>query len=248
MWALDLFSVNLPDRKDIQVPGPKLTTLPPHLTFVTGLRLTQKGSNYCGASLISRNFVLTATHCVEGDNAPVWVSIGSLLKKGGDEGEQIQVLKVTIHPAYDRAKGANDLAVIQLKYPSVQSPVILFTSPHLPDSGMVLGFSAMGSNPVDGQFVPSDELRYVYLDLIAKKGKCKQLLGQPVDDSTFCAGGGEVNKDACTGDSGGARGRHQLRQRFLWRRWVPRCVRECNKSRAFRSKVRPGGQVDVGFG
>lgn len=145
--------------------------------------------------------MLTAAHCVDGDAKPTWISVGAKRGSGTDEGEQTRVINVVIHPEFDRGSAANDLALVEIEYPSYQTPVPIHNSPYTPGSGVVLGYGALGS--IDDQPLPSDELRYALFDIIARKGKCEQLLGEPVDSSMFCAGGGEMSKDACAGDSGG---------------------------------------------
>lgn len=87
---------------------------------------------------MSSNFVLMVAHCVEDTTASRWVSVGTAFSDGVDYGEQIKVLRVVLHPGYDRNTMKNDLALLDLKYPSIQAPMALYDSqqfPALPRSG-----------------------------------------------------------------------------------------------------------------
>lgn len=174
-------------------------TLTPELMFMAGVRSIRRDQNECGASLVSSNFVLTAAHCVEDTTATRWVSIGTAFSDGVDYGEQIKVLRVILHPEYDHSAMKNDLALLELKYPSIQAPVALYDSqqfPVLPRSGQILGFGAT----LGAKF--SDVLLSAQVNVIASNHACMQLTPDIIDDSMFCAIG-QKGADACTGDSGG---------------------------------------------
>lgn len=196
----------IPDTKWIHVPayvpliGYQVPVLEDNMKFMTGIRMTRKGESYCGASLISPTFVLTAAHCLDDSNGGVlpWVSIGSLETSGVEFGEQIRVIRATKHPLFDSVKLANDLALLELKYPSVAAPVKLFNSHPLPTAGQIFGYGVTTS----WGLVLSDVLRFVDVNVYASNQKCMLDLQMDIDDTMFCAGG-QAGKDACDGDSGG---------------------------------------------
>lgn len=170
------------------VPVGEVGWLPLHLSFVAGLRAQKAGTNFCDGSLVGSSFVLTAAHCIDGSNKLAFVSIGSLDASDVADGEQIAVVRVIKHPQYDSLRRANDFALLELAAPSMYPRVPIFDNPQTPPrTGTIFGYGAMAT--ISDEDVPSDELRSLALDIIARTTECEQLLQQPIEPSMFCAGG-----------------------------------------------------------
>merc|ERR1712227_810985 len=90
-------SGNIINGKDVERPG----------KYPWQASLHDRGGHICGGSIIKNRWVVTASHCVEGDQS-------------GKYGKPVryQIAKIIMHERYNQIKGvsfANDIALIKLK-------------------------------------------------------------------------------------------------------------------------------------
>lgn len=164
--------------------------------------LTKEGSHFCGGSLIAKDIVLTAAHCL-GDTI--------VAKIGGhdiDEGEEILVVDQMEHPDYNDGTNQYDLALLFLE----DSTTLDIALPRLnkdddfPSPGSRTHVMGWGNTRNSGYSV-SDELMRVGLEVISNEDCEEAELNRDdnyngdIHDDMMCTDSGE--QDACQGDSGG---------------------------------------------
>ncbi|XP_040835651.1 chymotrypsin-like elastase family member 3B [Ochotona curzoniae] len=182
---------------------------PPHSKpWQVALLLEQNGGLYfiCGGSLIDRDWVLTAAHCVV-DGGPYWVLLGRYNLSEPEPSDQvIPVGKVYVHPEYDNNNAAKgyDIALLKLYYSAVLTAEV--QPGHLPPPGYILPHgttccvTGWGYTSTNGPI--SDVLLKGLLPVI-DYAHCSQwdYWGSTVKEIHVCAG--EAGSSACSGDSGG---------------------------------------------
>ncbi|CAL4105092.1 unnamed protein product, partial [Meganyctiphanes norvegica] len=171
------------------------------------LRLREDNLQFCGATLIADQWLLTAAHCmVNFQTSSVTVSLGEHDKNTGSDTtatRHIGIKRSIIHPDYDTTTQENDIALLELEsYTSNTAihPICLPTknaaSTFAGSTGTVTGW---GTTSWQGQ--DSSHLQEVELPIITNT-KCSNDLEQyTITDKMICTYA--VGKDACQGDSGG---------------------------------------------
>ncbi|XP_047000591.1 trypsin alpha-like [Schistocerca americana] len=156
-------------------------------------------SYWCGASIISSNWALSAAHCVKGASInSMQLRAGSSVRGSG--GTVHSIANCHMHESY----GDNDdydIAVLQVSNafsfgPNVQAVALASSEPPAGTSATVSGWGATSSGD-NGASI----LRAVTVQIVDRDA-CDRSLGG-ITSRMICAGVSGGGKDACQGDSGG---------------------------------------------
>ena len=183
-------------------------------SFVAALLNTNEGptafqQQFCGGSLIDRDSVLTAAHCVTGTRGlpvpprPLRITVGRTVLNS-NQGQKRRVSRILIHPRYNGDTMTYDAAVLKLSSPVPGiAPVKLATvaQDYLEKprrKATVAGWGSTSALP-PGSF--PDQMREVQVPIVSDT-QAQQTLHQEFVSRLMVAAG-RTGKGPCVGDSGG---------------------------------------------
>ncbi|KAG7200507.1 hypothetical protein KM043_001071 [Ampulex compressa] len=165
----------------------------------------RSGYHYCGATIISEEWVLTAAHCSQQPIKDYTLRTGSTLVDAG--GSLHKLKEIIVHEKYSKnfwGVPTNDIALMRLEKPLVfddtRQPILLFEQDEL---------STPGANAVvTGWGWTSRELPKVLQTVqvpIVSKEYCNKAYRSMngIAKGQICAAIPAGGKDSCQGDSGG---------------------------------------------
>jgi len=168
--------------------------------FIVSLRTGSGNSHFCGGTIIQKEFILTAAHCVE-EATPDDVRVGA-----GDNTRSKQTIHkvsaVYVHPKYDSSNIDYDVAVLKLAAPlelahNIQIKDLDTTEP---ENDAIVNVAGWGTTSSGGSTLPT-ALREVTVNIVARK-TCQDNYGDDaITARMICAA--DAGKDSCQGDSGG---------------------------------------------
>ncbi|KAL5291649.1 hypothetical protein ACFFRR_010822 [Megaselia abdita] len=190
------------------------TAAPKQFPYQVGISTKKNGGFYwCGGSVLSDKWVLTAAHCVVGEIDSLLLIFGAIDRQNPYEvGQSRQNIskfedgQIIVHPLYNPSKISNDVALVRLpqklEFSDYIQPVKLPSSNRyatFTNSPAVL--SGWGKIADNGTVV--QHLQYGYVTIL-DLNECKSIYNPGlVTDGNICLDVEKSGVSSCGGDSGG---------------------------------------------
>uniref|UniRef100_A0A4W4F029 Peptidase S1 domain-containing protein n=1 Tax=Electrophorus electricus TaxID=8005 RepID=A0A4W4F029_ELEEL len=183
--------------------------LPGAWPWQVSLYSTAFGQHFCGGSLITKDWVMTAAHCFTSVNfRDMLVYLGKQTQHGYNP-RQIsrRVTQVVCHPNYKSNTNDNDITLLQLNesvsFTNYIRPVCLAAQGSNFRAGTLSWITGWGNIPSGEELPFPGVLQEVALPIVDRK-QCENLVGAGlITKNMICAGLLKGGKDSCQGDSGG---------------------------------------------
>ncbi|KAH0808540.1 hypothetical protein GEV33_014250 [Tenebrio molitor] len=193
--------VNVDSNIDWRVVGGSTAT-PHQFPFIVSLR-TPYDSHNCGGSIIAKNYVITAAHCVSGYAPSYYTVVAGTNQLNATNPLRLKVAQIIVHPEYSSSLILNDVALLRLETPVEESEEVQIVGLETEYVDTVrdcvlVGWgrtSYPGSIPNDLQFL--NERTYPNDECVNRWASAHAVYSSQICTLT------KVGEGACHGDSGG---------------------------------------------
>ncbi|XP_055323201.1 chymotrypsin-2-like [Sitodiplosis mosellana] len=180
--------------------------------YQVSLRTTLSKQHFCGGSILSSRFILTAAHCsqdINGNPKYVYAVLGALRRLSG--GVIVELDKITPHEKWNPAKIQNDVCLLrtaeEIVFSDTIQPIALPTQDTPQKTEVLLSGWGRTSYPTpSGQSPLPDILQFTKPNTLSVDECKKRFKGHAaaanIHESILCTINGK-NVGACHGDSGG---------------------------------------------
>lgn len=175
---------------------------------MAGLINLDTRSYYCGGSILSNRYILTAGHCLYNkEPADMAVLVGDHDLSTGDDTPYSALYlseSFTTHPEFSINTLANDVAIVktasEIVFSAFVGPICL-PFRYTTESFVGQTVTALGWGNTEFNELPSDILQEVDLDVVDTDYCATRITDRPVTSNQICTYGD--GKDTCQHDSGG---------------------------------------------
>ena len=218
--AVPVFAAGEPPEEDGGVVQPRVVggdSVPDgEYKFMAALRDVTRGNTvyqqqFCGGTLIDRNSVLTAAHCLETVRAPqLRVSVGITSLREPRQGQSRRVEAIIRHPRYTTSAITfrYDAAVLTLRRPVkniAAARIPATTSNGLETPGReatIAGWGSTVKQPSNDDPRYPARMREAQVPIVSDAA-ARRAYGADDYEPRLMLAAGEEGKDTCQGDSGG---------------------------------------------
>ncbi|CAO1364158.1 unnamed protein product [Diamesa serratosioi] len=193
--------------RDIRVVG-GTESRPHQFPFLVGLILTVNDGkqSLCGGSIIGKNHILTAAHCIENIyKIDVLAGIHNVFEDKPIYHAEVYERDFLMHFAYNSGTLENDIALIYLQKPiplsNFMNPVALPTHNQAMNqfTGTVITIAGWGKYSDSSPDLAS-RLRFVQTTVISN-AECRRIYMDYIKPTNMCVSGAR-GRSSCNGDSG----------------------------------------------